>query len=92
MHDDKRGPGSKAMQDEPVLARFTGWVTNTPDPVQASRLADVFLLFQAAGGTVLGAMLATSSFLFFFAPTLRRLAGFVACSFQWVLVVLLAAR
>lgn len=39
---------------EPGLVRFTERLTDTPDPDEASREADMLLLFLAAGGTVLG--------------------------------------
>lgn len=41
-------------QPEPGLVRFTERLTDTANPDEASREADMLLLFLAAGGTVLG--------------------------------------
>jgi hypothetical protein len=67
--DDAKDPSTEAIQsDEPALVRFTSLVTDTPDPDQAARVADILLLFLAAGGTVLGTILGAVLFLYFSMP------------------------
>ena len=69
MLDDAKDPSTEAIQsDEPALVRFTSLVTDTPDPEQAGRMADMLLLFLAAGGTVLGTILGAVLFLYFSMP------------------------
>ena len=48
-------------KDEPEIVKFTAKLTETEDPEQASRIADMLLLFIAAGGTVLGCLLAATA-------------------------------
>jgi hypothetical protein len=48
---------------EPSLVRFTEYIADTPDPDKADRIADMLLLFLAAGGTVLGSIGAAVVFL-----------------------------
>jgi hypothetical protein len=72
--DDAKDPGGEATDsDEPALVRFTGLITETPDPDEASRIADVLLLFLASGGTVCGTIIGAIMFFYFFsiahAPT-----------------------
>jgi hypothetical protein len=66
--DAKDHGGEAADSDEPALVRFTGLITDTPDPDQADRMADMLLLFLAAGGTVLGTILGAALFLYFSMP------------------------
>jgi predicted permease len=75
--DDAKDPGTEAIQlDEPALVRFTSLVTDTSDPDQAARVADILLLFLAAGGTVLGTILGAVLFLYFSMPR--------APAFAWI--------
>jgi hypothetical protein len=67
--DDAKDPGTEATHsDEPALVKFTGLITDTPDPDQADRMADMLLLFLAAGGTVLGTIFGAVLFLYFSIP------------------------
>lgn len=47
---------------EPGLVRITGQITGTSDPEEASRMADMLLLFLTAGGTVSGTFVALGLF------------------------------
>ena len=69
MVDDTKDRGTESTHsDEPALVRFTSLITDTPDPEQADRMADMLLLFLAAGGTVLGTILGAALFLYFSMP------------------------
>jgi hypothetical protein len=48
---------------EPPFVKVTGYITDTSDPEQAGRMADMLLLFLAAGGTVSGTFIALFIFL-----------------------------
>ena len=82
--DDAKEPSIEAPHsDEPALVRFTGLITDTPDPDQADRMADVLLLFLAAGGTVLGTILGAVLFFYFSIPH--------APTFGWICALLVSA-
>ena len=69
MVDDTKDRGTESTHsDEPALVRFTSLITDTSDPEQADRMADMLLLFLAAGGTVLGTILGAALFLYFSMP------------------------
>ena len=61
--------------DEPEVVRFTALLTQTADPEQASRIADMLLLFMAAGGTVLGCLLAATAAVALFSSKLSQGLG-----------------
>ena len=65
INDGKDRGTEDTHSDEPALVRFTGLITDTPDLDQADRMADMLLLFLAAGGTVLGTILGAVLFLYF---------------------------
>jgi hypothetical protein len=54
------GPG---RTDEPGFIEFTGELTDTENPVEASRIADMFLILLAGAATVMGALLGAMAFL-----------------------------
>ena len=60
--------------DQPALVRLSEVVTETEDPVQAAKFADLFLLCMAAACTVLGSLVGSFLYLALFrgqrAPTL----------------------
>jgi hypothetical protein len=67
--DDAKDRGTEdTYSDEPALVRFTGLITDAPDPHQADRMADMLLLFLAAGGTVLGTILGAITVLLLLQP------------------------
>jgi hypothetical protein len=68
INDAKDRGTEDTRSNEPSLVRFTGLITDTPDPDQADRMADMLLLFLAAGGTVLGTILGAVLFLCFSIP------------------------
>jgi hypothetical protein len=81
--DDAKDRGTEATHsDEPALVRFTSLITDTPDPDQAGRMADMLLLFLAAGGTVLGTILGAVLFLYFSMPH--------APTFGWICALLVS--
>ena len=57
MLNERDGPDLNAPTgDQPALVRLSEVVTETEDPVQAAKFADLFLLCMAAVGTVLGSL------------------------------------
>src|SRR5271169_6661245 len=52
--------------DEPGLVRFSETITETEDPAQASKFADLFLLCMASAGTVLGSLIGCGVYMYFF--------------------------
>ena len=66
----------RRVATEPPFVQVTGYVTDTQDPEQASRMADMLLLFLAAGGTVLGTLLALGVFFLLTKPHLPT-AGWI---------------
>jgi MFS family permease len=81
--DDAKDRGTESTpSDEPSLVRFTSLITDTPDPDQAGRMADMLLLFLAAGGTVLGTILGAVLFLYFTMPH--------APTFGWICALLVS--
>jgi len=68
MLENTNQAGSPTHQPtEPELVRFTERLTDTADPDQASREADMLLLFLASGGTVLGTIVGAIVYLSLFA-------------------------
>jgi len=53
-------------KDEPGLVKFSEAVTETENPIQAAKYADLFLLCMASAGTVLGSLLGCGLYMYFF--------------------------
>jgi hypothetical protein len=71
--------------DEPGLLTFSEAVTETENPAQAAKYADLFLLCMASAGTVLGSLIGCGVYMHFFVsvtnsdfPGLAALLGSVA--------------
>ena len=67
MHNERNGPNLNASTgDQPALVRLSEVVTETEDPVQAAKFADLFLLCMAAVGTVFGSLIGSGLYLALF--------------------------
>ena len=69
--------------DEPALVRLSELVTETEDPVQAAKFADLFLLCVAAAGTVLGSLVGSCLYLAIF-------GGQHAATLGWMILLLVS--
>jgi MFS family permease len=83
MLNERDGPNLNAPSgDQPALVRLSEVVTETEDPVQAAKFADLFLLCMAAAGTVLGSLVGSFLYLALFggqhAPTLGWMIALLA--------------
>jgi hypothetical protein len=73
--------GGNDPSDEPILLKATAVITGNPTAKQDGRVADMLLLFLAAGGTTLGTLLGAACFLYFTkpqTPTLGWMTGLLA--------------
>jgi hypothetical protein len=83
MLNERNGPSLNAPTgDQPALVRLSEVVTETEDPVQAAKFADLFLLCMAAVGTVFGSLVGSCIYLALFggqhAPTLGWMIALLA--------------
>jgi hypothetical protein len=59
-------PQVERSSAEPVLVKLTEELIDIPDPLGASAVTDMIVIFYAAAGTVIGSMLASIAFLSLF--------------------------
>jgi hypothetical protein len=83
MLNERDGPNLNAPSgDQPALVRLSEVVTETEDPVQAAKFADLFLLCMAAVGTVLGSLVGCGLYVALFGgkhgPTLGWMIALLA--------------
>jgi MFS family permease len=84
MLNEPDGPDLNAPTGvQPALVRLSEVVTETEDPIQAAKFADLFLLCMASAGTVLGSLV--GSFLY-----LALFGGQHAPTFGWMIALLAA--
>ena len=82
MLSERDGPILNAPTgDQPALVRLSEVVTETEDPVQAAKFADLFLLCMAAVGTVFGSLVSSGLYLALF-------GGQHAQTFGWMIALL----